>query len=477
MDQLKVVWNQIVKYHFWILTSLVLLLSLIAFLFAKSSLREQVDGRVSALNNSFNTVSSLQAKASSHPNSASEAEMNKILEGTRTNVFEAWKQQYDRQSKILVWPEDVLDPDSPGYKKLDSFRPFEKDLVYPMPTNADPLVVTDREIYRNYIGGVFGRLAKTIGANWTAVLGSGAASSEGGTEDFTGVDALATASGPAPLVSWSSASQATLQSEIVHWYKPTQAPSTLDICYTQEDLWILAAILDVIKKTNGNAKENFQAPIKMIEVIKIGKYASGDTSAMQFGSGDGTEDFSGDGTGMPMASADPAENRYVDANYKPIPGSVLREKTKSTSPDDAFYFVAKRVPVRFRLRMDQSKIAKLLSECGNGELMVEVKQVRVNASTSPLVLNLAASPDAMLTGDATGMPEGEAFDPSGGGIDFGGGEGVEGEASGEEGEGSMLLGPGPDTPVEVYGIVHLFNPPDKVKLGLDQPTTPPQGAP
>jgi hypothetical protein len=127
--------------------------------------------------------------------------------------------------------------------------------------------------------------------------------------------------------------------------------------------------------------------------------------------------------------------------------------------------------------MDQSKIAKLLSECGNGELMVEVKQVRVNASTSPLVLNLAASPDAMLTGDATGMPEGEAFDPSGGGIDFGGGEGVEGEASGEEGEGSMLLGPGPDTPVEVYGIVHLFNPPDKVKLGLDQPTTPPQGAP
>ncbi|MFN9912441.1 MAG: hypothetical protein ACK53L_07655, partial [Pirellulaceae bacterium] len=108
MDQLKVIWNQIVKYHFWILTSLVLLLSLIAFLVAKRSLREQVDGRVSALNNSFNTVSSLQAKAPSHPNASSEAEMNKILEGVRTNVFEAWKQQYDRQSKILVWPEDVL---------------------------------------------------------------------------------------------------------------------------------------------------------------------------------------------------------------------------------------------------------------------------------------------------------------------------------------------------------------------------------
>ncbi len=29
--------------------------------------------------------------------------------------------------------------------------------------------------------------------------------------------------------------------------------------------------------------------------------------------------------------------------------------------------------------MDQSKIAKLLAECGNGDLMIEVKQVRINA--------------------------------------------------------------------------------------------------
>ncbi len=61
----------------------------------------------------------------------------------------------------------------------------------------------------------------------------------------------------------------------------------------------------------------------------------------------GVDDGSGGG-GMMVgpSSSDPADNRYVDKDYKPVPAAKLREAMKSPM-GDAFFAVAKRVPVRF----------------------------------------------------------------------------------------------------------------------------------
>ncbi len=137
---------------------------------------------------------------------------------------------------------------------------------------------------------------------------------------------------------------------------------------------------------------------------------------------------------------------------------------KSSAPEDAFFAVAKRVPVRLRVKMDQSKLALLLAELGNGLMMIEVKQVRVNSPEQPLALNLSA----LANPEGGGGDGGEEGGFSGG---VGGGRATVGDSGGASNSAD------PDTPVEVFGIVYLFNPPNKEKLGFaaDPPPVQPGG--
>jgi hypothetical protein len=454
MDQLKVFWSYIVKYHFWILTSLVLIVSLVVFSMASSSLKQQVSSRHSKLDSDFNTVSSLEGTQATHPNSNNEAEIDKIIELTKKNVFDAWTAQYDRQVPILKWGEDVFEADSNALRIVEKFRPIER-LEPTIP--KDPLIATDRSVYRDYVKREFTKLAKIVGSHWTAEIGGGALR-----DDQDGMAVTTTTS--APLVEWSTASQAALQKEMAPWWEATKVPSTLEILYTQEDIWILNAILKVIQLTNGQARENFQAPIKEIELIKLGAAANDATFTTQsIGRGlDQSEEVESVASGTP----DPADDRYVDERLKPMKGSVLREKMKSSSPEDAPYAVAKRIPIRLRVKMDQSKIPRLVSLCGNGDMMIEVKQVRINANTTPLALNLTAAVSSD-EGEGEGVPS----------VGFGQAASVSSRpnvaADGDDSEsaGVMLDDAPADSPVEIFGIVYLFNPPDKQKLGITDPTS------
>ncbi len=265
MDQLKVFWKYVVKYHFWILTSIVLLTSLFVFSSSRGQLDQQVSSRYGTLDGAFSNVQRLEGEAPTHPNSGVEAEMNKILEAARVNVFDAWTKQYDRQAPILKWSADIFEQDSEAIRIVDKFRPIELFLDHPPPADQGPLLKGAREVYRDYVKNEFTELAKIVGAQWTGVMGTGA--QRGSSDDL----ATSTTSTKPPLVVWSQASQTSLQSAMAPWYDETKVPSTLEICYTQEDIWILSAILKVIQAVNGPAKENFQAPIKEIVSIKLGK--------------------------------------------------------------------------------------------------------------------------------------------------------------------------------------------------------------
>ncbi len=461
MDQLKVIWANIVKYHFWILTPLVLLASVGAFYVSRSTLDEKVKSRISKLESDFRVVSTLNAGATKHPNTFSEKKMEEMLGTVTMNVKDAWSKQYERQKLILTWNSNVIR--SPEIlAMLDSYRPIEQFLDYPLV--KEPLNVSWRDQYKFYIKNAFPDLAKIIGAQWTANLGNAAASSSDPGDPSSDPSAgTNSTTGPAPLVRWSTTSQSLLQASMVPWYNPNSSPSTLDICYTQEDIWILQGILQVIKATNGKAKENFQAPIKEVEWIKIGKAAGSDAATLMpmGGIDDGSGDYSSGGLATAAVSPDPADNRYVDSNYKPVPAAKLRTAMKSSNPEDAFFAVAKRVPIRFRVKMDQSKIAKLLAECGNGDLMIEVKQVRINASEGGGGITIGGGMAGGFGGGAMmGMDDGGTC----GGDDASGGGGDPGMSQ------TSSQASQPDPPLEVYGIVYLFNPVDFSKLGLEKVT-------
>ena len=203
------------------------------------------------------------------------------------------------------------------------------------------------------------------------------------------------------------------------------------------------------------------------------------------------------GTGAMRFTGDPADGRYVDNNYTPLRASRIRQAMKASNPADAFLVVAKRMPIRLRLVVDQRKLHRLLAECGNSLLPVEIRQVRLNRGKSS-----GAGGGGYDMGGGSGMGDPTGMEGGGslsgamglGGPGMGMGEGPYDDGSmGEEsdvGSGQSMYpggmgGLGPsfgdmagrsrvssttshDVPVELYGIIYIYNPPDRDRLGIEQ---------
>ena len=240
-----------------------------------------------------------------------------------------------------------------------------------------------------------------------------------------------------------------------------------------------------------------------------GAVAGTGTSGTETGSA--TSDYPSDSMGgvrmMPGVAMDPANYRYVDNEYHPLPAQRVREAMRAGTPEDAFLVVAKRMPIRLRLIVDQRKLHRLLAEFGNSALPVEIRQVRVNRAGS--------SGGGMMGGyggGSYGSSYGGGYSEemgsygggmgemmgagSSGGYDYGSesetGYGMPTPQYGSEegyGMGGMTYGgdygsttganikdrkevsstTNYDVPVEVYGIIYIYNPVDEQKLGIEQP--------
>jgi hypothetical protein len=289
-------------------------------------------------------------------------------------------------------------------------------------------------------------------------------------------------------------------------------PNLLEILYAQEDYWVLKALMEVISRTNKGATGQFNAAIKEIEFIRFGKdvqsaigridtpMAEPDPNApMEPGatesegrmdegrmtpgppggsmpgappdsyaaSGQRPELESGEpGPGGGLASNDPARGRYVDSSYAALDPTVLRKVMTTpaeAAPEEHFLAVAKRIPVRMRVKIDQKKLYTLLLECANSELTLEVRQLRVNPSNDTDMSGMMSEGYGMPNSTRPGPPgesrrESSSFASSGG--------------QGYSGIGSTMDGPmsdvdqhsRTDVTVEIYGIIYIYNPVDKVIL-------------
>ncbi|HUT88101.1 MAG TPA: hypothetical protein VMY37_01270, partial [Thermoguttaceae bacterium] len=167
--------------------------------------------------------------------------------------------------------------------------------------------------------------------------------------------------------------------------------------------------------------------------------------------------------------------RYVDQNGMPLAATA--------SPPFAEF---KMMPVRMLLVVDQRRVANLLINCANSPMPVVVWQVGLNPGKGG-TLNLGT------TGSGMDSAYGGAF---GGGMPMGGGmmPGMGGgDMYGEEsGASAYNMGGGPtaqnrdqqttyDMPIEIQGIIYVFNPPDREKLGTgsagEEAPMPPAAAP
>ncbi|MFM7844947.1 MAG: hypothetical protein ACKPEY_12050, partial [Planctomycetota bacterium] len=174
--------------------------------------------------------------------------------------------------------------------------------------------------------------------------------------------------------------------------------------------------------------------------------------------------------GMGGGEGDPLEMRYVDVNLLPAKAATLRTALNLTSPQDALLAVVKRMPVRLQLTVDIRKLNRLLAECGNAELPLEIRQVRFNRQGAAAtgggggMAGSGMSPGA--AGASMGSPgmapgaAGASMSPGGGAMSgMGGGPGLGRMGAASSGSENYDIG------VEIFGLVYIFNPPNEAKLG------------
>ncbi len=404
-------------------------------------------------------ITNVSSKLSTHPNPKSAEEMGKLIKSRTQEVLDAWTSVYERQKKIFVWPAELQED------FLSQFRdktPIELTVQFPTEPEVESSL---RKRYELYIGEVLPGIAEIAKTKWTAsfekTAGSGGmdASAYGSPSGFdpTGQGQM-NATGildDGPLVVWDTGSQQKLLEDLFPWRG--RLPATLDVLYSQENLWILRQLMYIVRDVNGDAAQKFQAKIHQINSLQIGskvkttagmisKPASTGAAGMDpmSMSSDMSSSMPTDMSGSPMGSdmgmggqavaVDPGDNRYVDLTGKPLTASQLRGALSSKTPADAFMAVAKRVPVMLSLRMDQRAIPDLIAKCGSAPLMVEVRQVRV--------LPKGASGAA----DNSGMSAGGSGSPGSGGY----GGSMDSMSSMSSMSGMPGMGAGTNAPAEPF---------------------------
>lgn len=523
MDQLKEQLIKIKPFAFWIACGVILVGSLATWYMATGALNAQHAEQLQKIKTAFTSLQGIQPKLANHPNLATQEQMGKLTQAYGEEIAKGWELQYKKQEEVLVWPASF---DQDFQDAVKDLRPIEK-----VPVKADiKLTIPDslRRRYRDFIEDELPKLATTIGGRWYA------------NRDETALQPTQPALGPngqpivevdRSMVLWSPENQKEILLGHFGFTAREDDPTTLDVLYAQEDLWVIQNIMGIIKRTNDTAEGRHDAAVKQIEYLRLGKTALGTAGqVMVVGPASTTPGggMPGYGEGMPMAPqptapqagqpttgtpmagsppvnpttstsfnvADPGNWRYVDKNNVPLAGYQLREAiappapgamtmTQTNPAETALLTVAKRMPIRIRLEIDQRKLNKLLTEFGNAPLPVEVRQLRINREPAPLGSpeSFFAGIGAMGGGGAMPGATGGGAMPgaTGGGVrEGGGGYPAPGAMPGPRyGEG--MPGGGTGTPLavtrdatldtnliklELYGIVYLYNPVNRTVLGL-----------
>ncbi len=466
----KTLMRKLKRIHFWILCPVVIVLGLVSWYMAVHSLKQETVANSGKINGFYSTLTSVRTKEK-HANDKVAKGMDALIDRRRQEVAAAWTERWNQQTNILTWPQELSQK---FREKVEGLRPIERYVDFPVPPEKE-LVRTLRMEYQEYIKKELVKLADQIGSAWRPGGRSGSAQRV----DFDSLrfDHL--------LVAWNPSNQEEIESNHFDWsstgggtsmYGQSRQraagadgiPTLLEILYAQEDLWVLRSIMGVIERANEGATTRFSAAVKEIHSIEMGRNAAlsrgqlvqdkGGSNAILDPSSpmlQGPEpveqrppEISLDPMppdGMAVSSQfDTANMRYVDKNYEPLSGDRLRSVMKAVDldPADATLVVAKRMPVRMRLRVDQRKLNRVLAECASAELTIEVRQVRINPE---------ASDGAQSGGLTPGINEQRP-------------PGMQPSSTTSASEDLFQY----DVDVELYGIVYIYNPVDNTILGIKQ---------
>lgn len=473
------------------------------------------------------------AEVRAHPNDVSKQGMEQRLVEARQATIKAWKVRREAQEPIMVWPDEVLK--NPEFLKFfEQFSPPEGRDKIPQEKVARYLQIYTREIPKR-----MPEICSIIGTKWDAEAEEKTADAKAKKDDQASGDsqdspsaAVAKDGGDAPnVVLWNGDNQKLWQEKLTQFKGfdgNTEAFATAyQVFALQQDLWLLEAIFKVIKQVNGDADANDLAAIREIDHIAFGREARAKVGSLspvdtRLAAGAGAEGAgtelgagpsgpppggpgapppgapgsapapggapAGEAAATPFVSLEasdplfalgPFHGRYVDAQGEPLPiqkvHDVLKPTNKALPDQDLELVVARRVPVRIALKMQENKIPAFIAACANSPFCFEINQIRLNRHEpgEKIELNGGVKSKAGTGGGGGGSQErdtptvgigGAAGGGGSAGLDGGGEEPTKTKPTGSTGPMAAERRTNLLIEVEFTGFVKIYNKVDESRL-------------
>lgn len=419
MDQVraiaKVIWDQ----RFWVLSVLGIIIAVVCWKMAASDLDAQFATRRGAIEKQFSDMNSLVSKPV-HANPAVNAVAEEQVNLQTQFVNTVWQNLYQSQKEsVLKWPKELGEEFLTYIEKL-KFR--------------DPIDSRMRSVYQNYIGKRFDGLLDIVkaqkieGQSGVGGYGRGEYGGRGGGEYAAAP--MASGADRDYLVQWLD--QDKLRQKLAF---ATSKPTSLQIWITQEDLWVYETLLRVIADTNKarGATRPDNTAIRTIVSLEVGAGASVPSTSQVYmprgmaadaGMPLGGSDYSRGGYGEGVGGAPGYEGDYGRGGYGregPMEGDPAAQDAALLANrylDDTGAPIAdgtvgkefRRLPIRMELQIDQRYIPRLLIECGNAPLPIEVTQLRINPHQS--MAGIETQGGGGYAGAGSSLPSGVTLDSS-----------------------------------------------------------------
>lgn len=486
MEKIKPFIDWLKKNKFWVGSALLSITMLVTWVLIAMNIDEQTEKHTRTIKDHISKASaiktvSVEENVQAHPNDQTIAGMKELLEKSLQENLEAWQLRYEAQQKILQWPPEV----AANQPFMDYFSQFDPPETYPDQSGKG--LEGYSSFYYDVIGKQMERIVKDVlNAKWEF------------DPKYRGTPMTAEEELARFAVQWDRGNQQLWRRKLREfrgWDNhdiDMDRPVPLQIYMLQQDLWLLEAMFAIIREVNGDVKANDLAKIKRIDHIAFGRevgpslgsltpvFSAAKSSSSGAGSVPGMTDRSGsgpgggvEGIGLSRSGSNlPFHNRYVSPDFKPLSADAVQSVLKAIKDGTALpnenleLVVARRVPVRIALRMDERAIPEFMSASANSPFAFEIQQVRKNRHKpgEGIAFNGGDGGGATRMGPGAGMEMGQGR-PEFGGDPRGGGGG--GGASG-----SAKLGAAKpvetrtnyDIDVEFFGVVKIYNPPAEAFL-------------
>ncbi len=498
MDRIKAFINWIAGHRFWLTCGVTAIVSVVTWFLAFQALESRTEEnatKIKGKKSSIESVEKASAKAGSdeintdaHPNDGTKIEMDKRIKVAADAALDAWQVRYSQQKDILVFAEAI-----PEHIRsvLAQYQPMEK------PFDRELVEVTARSTFGEFFKRHMPTLIRgTINATWNYdEKGIKLTEVPKLTDKEKEKEKAAAEPKTEDLVYWSEQNQNLWHSKVTEFAgfdnnKSNEiAPNSAQMLALQQDVWILEAVLKIVGKVNEGYVANDLAPIKRLDHILVGKDAMAATpvaleplvykaegkvqesASAKKGRGTQTANNADDSpatkgdTFNKTESDSPFHGRYVDRNYNQLNKSEIERILSDNQLSDRSYLaVAKRVPVRVAVKMDERKIADFLAAAANSPFTFEVRTLRINNQYLP---NAGAKREQNKGGTAEKDGPTRAGGPGQGGGLAGDDDASGGGGGGGKSKDSVDENVDPevrrsfDVRVEFIGIVKIYNPPDR----------------